>query len=490
MKQLLTEININDTHLQAEYDIYQDGKYVSTVPCHSFVGNFMRYLQSAFVQDQTDAYVTLTNYPSNTCNISSISGLIAYPQYPLQINVNNTHGLYHRDKVTIAGVNGCTNANGTFYVGYNPGSFGFCIYYDDYLIKPVPMNALYTSGGSLTARQKRVEYDNTFNLNFHANAGDTTSGIILGRGTNPVSVNDSDLQTRIAHGTGTNQLSYTAVTTNIPAIDAPANTTCQFTSSRGFTNSSAADITVTEVGIVCLVYEASANNQYAMLISRDVLSSPIIIPIGKTLTLNYRIKAVPAANGGLVRGFIESLYQQNYTLAANMTDIHGTTRSVGAIYAANYRGNTAAGRSANVATTGNSTGLAPMLNLAGPVGGEMNSSTLGLVIGSGITAPTVADTTMAGWILTGSGIGQLATHGTYVEQTVVDATTNSAYLDLTKIVENRSLAPVTIKEVGYTGLAGAFVGYLMARLVLDPGDYLTLNPTEYAKIKLRLRLYA
>ena len=115
----------------------------------------------------------------------------------------------------------------------------------------------------------------------NAGSGIDTFGPVVGTGTTDPAWGDYNLGTKIAHGTGTGQLSYGAVTFNAPVTDGNDR---YFEVIRVFTNLSGASITVYEFGIIC--YTGS----YYFLVCRDVNASGIEIPNGQALTLTYKIK--------------------------------------------------------------------------------------------------------------------------------------------------------------------------------------------------------
>lgn len=111
-----------------------------------------------------------------------------------------------------------------------------------------------------------------------AAAGTSSRGIVLGTGDAAVTINDYQLQTQIAHGTGGGQLQYGGMTFAAPSATA---STSQYMLTRPFSNGSAGDITVKEIGVY------AGSNGYNFLIIRDVLSPTITVPVGQTLTINY-----------------------------------------------------------------------------------------------------------------------------------------------------------------------------------------------------------
>jgi hypothetical protein len=113
----------------------------------------------------------------------------------------------------------------------------------------------------------------------NAGAGVDTYGILIGASDTPVSIGQYNLGSKIAHGTGSGQMSYG--TTTVEAIT--KNTTWFFRIVRTFTNNSGATITVREIGLFIQV----TNPTKQVMLARDVLTSPINVPAGSTLTLRY-----------------------------------------------------------------------------------------------------------------------------------------------------------------------------------------------------------
>ena len=115
-----------------------------------------------------------------------------------------------------------------------------------------------------------------------AGAGDDTFGIVVGTGDTPVTADDYNLASKIAHGTGAGQLSYGAVTLYDPFV---SDYTVKQRIARSFTNNSGADITVKEIG---LIVKTSVDN-YLVMIIRDVIT-PLTIPDGGKSMIRYYIK--------------------------------------------------------------------------------------------------------------------------------------------------------------------------------------------------------
>ena len=116
-----------------------------------------------------------------------------------------------------------------------------------------------------------------------AGEGDDTFGIVVGTGNTPVTADDYNLESKIAHGTDAGQLSYGAVTLYDPVV-VDGNTVKQQII-RSFTNNSGTDITVNEIG---LIVKTSGDN-YLVMIIRDVINS-LTIPDGGKCMIRYYIK--------------------------------------------------------------------------------------------------------------------------------------------------------------------------------------------------------
>lgn len=125
-----------------------------------------------------------------------------------------------------------------------------------------------------------------------AGVGVTGYGIVVGTGITAPNIDDYDLETLIANGSGVGQMSYGAMTFGLPTSDP---TTSHFTLTRDFSNNSGATITVNEVGVRVRANVLKYNQSWAtayFLIIRDVISGGIDVPNGQTLTVNYREQAV------------------------------------------------------------------------------------------------------------------------------------------------------------------------------------------------------
>ena len=116
-----------------------------------------------------------------------------------------------------------------------------------------------------------------------APSGNNNYGIVVGTGTNAVTISNYALQTKIATGTGAGELSYGACTVDSDVtID---GSTAYFQIYRTFTNSSGAGITIQEIGIIKLITGTS----YYFLLERSLSENTIADAASATLTYKISI---------------------------------------------------------------------------------------------------------------------------------------------------------------------------------------------------------
>jgi hypothetical protein len=144
-----------------------------------------------------------------------------------------------------------------------------------------------TGGGSATfygSRAVTITGENS-PMKCNAASADDSFGIQVGSGTTPVSRDDYALATKISHGTAAGQLAYGTMTIETVNGTPPES---QFRIIRTFSNSTADAITVYEIGLA--ISNRWADVETKFLIARDVLSAPVTVPAGATLTIRYIFK--------------------------------------------------------------------------------------------------------------------------------------------------------------------------------------------------------
>ena len=115
-----------------------------------------------------------------------------------------------------------------------------------------------------------------------------TWGLLVGSGTNAESFEDYTLQTKIAHGTGSGQLSYGAGQAHSVSYTAGTKV-FEDELVRYFNNNSGAAIDVNEVGMIFRVGVAFYTTA-RILLARDKLASTVTVPNTGQLKVTYTIE--------------------------------------------------------------------------------------------------------------------------------------------------------------------------------------------------------
>jgi len=119
--------------------------------------------------------------------------------------------------------------------------------------------------------------------------------IQVGSGSQPNPSSATKLAAPISNGSGSGQLIYGAL--SIPSSIMVSGSSAYFYIAQTFTNQSGAVINITEVGIVLNLYTARSyqcsTNVGQVLVWYDVLSSPISVPNGGSVTIYYTFTVNP-----------------------------------------------------------------------------------------------------------------------------------------------------------------------------------------------------
>ena len=130
-------------------------------------------------------------------------------------------------------------------------------------------------------------YPNLYNENeyifcFREFEGYTRYGILVGNGTTSVTLDDYNLASKIAHGTGAGQLYYYEVDTR-HYTDSDRSYLEVY---RLLVNKSESNVTVSEVGLVFRERDASGAH-YFFLILRDLVDPAVTVEPAQTLQVRY-----------------------------------------------------------------------------------------------------------------------------------------------------------------------------------------------------------
>jgi len=122
------------------------------------------------------------------------------------------------------------------------------------------------------------------NFNINAGLGIVTHGILVGTGTNAVTISDYVLQTPIAHGNGAGQLYYNAVAFDDADVTV-SGSDCYYDCKRFIENNSGGDINIKEIGVVC----TGSASSYKFLIDRTLYNKTITNGTGARFIYRFEI---------------------------------------------------------------------------------------------------------------------------------------------------------------------------------------------------------
>ncbi|OBW63353.1 MAG: hypothetical protein A9183_00740 [Dehalococcoides mccartyi] len=133
---------------------------------------------------------------------------------------------------------------------------------------------------------------NSAGFGYLGGAGVNNAGIVIGSGINAEDFEGYSLQTIITNGSGAGQMSFVASEAHSTTYNAGTRTLTN-TLVRYFNNNSSGDVTVNEVGIYSWVVNGYiGGNQYRVMVTRDKLGSPVVIPASGQLKITYTVSLV------------------------------------------------------------------------------------------------------------------------------------------------------------------------------------------------------
>jgi len=135
-----------------------------------------------------------------------------------------------------------------------------------------------------TGNTNRTVYSAATDFAINALLGITTYGIVVGTGTNAVTISDYVLQTPIAHGNGASQLYYNAMAFDGTDVTV-SGSDCYYDCKRFIENNSGGDIGVKEIGAICL----GAPSQWNFLIDRTLYDKTITNGTGARFIYRFKI---------------------------------------------------------------------------------------------------------------------------------------------------------------------------------------------------------
>ncbi|PKD43751.1 hypothetical protein [Rhodohalobacter barkolensis] len=301
--------------------------------------------------------------------------------------------------------------------------------------------------------------------------------VIVGRSNKPVQVDDIYLWDRIMHGSGDGLLAHGTVSVSPLTTDKP---TSRFTISQPFTNAGTTPIDVNEIGISCSFADNGYSNGQGYAIVRDTLDTPVSIPVGKTLSVDYEliVRLSPDTQDtdtdGTNSGFLQ-MFMNRIRLLAN-SDNYGY---------------------ANFLNCASSPGLGHMVDNSG-----LNPSLFGIKLGDNNQFTSMTDEKLNINDITRNGFdhgdqdGQLYHYGTDISLVNYDFQSNKATFSIKRIFENKGSVATDVKEIGLFGNINTSTNFsalspaLLARTALGPADQFTINPGEFVQVEYVVEVIA
>jgi len=150
--------------------------------------------------------------------------------------------------------------------------------------------ATNTGGSAVTIQIVEQEYQpRATAICANGEAGDSNKGIVVGKGSTPVTNDDYALEEQCVHGEGTDQLLHSA--TSWSGLDIEGDYVVA-TAERVFTNNSGAAITLNEIGMYVYAwyaYSSYLRNIGTIMILRDVISALTVNHL-QAAGVQYKIK--------------------------------------------------------------------------------------------------------------------------------------------------------------------------------------------------------
>ena len=499
MKTVRNKLTVGKQHqgLDLYCSIKMDGKELQRFRSRSFLGGFAWILQS-LMHNGRERKLGHTGWGTNWAdgrnntldntyfNITSNNG----GGTPLEISISSTSVLNgFRDKedphANYVYICGAPDFNG-MYRGVATASNRVELYHLDG--SPVDGSAGTPVGGKCVPTvgfHDRHVRENNEAGHFAANSFQSWQ-IIVGKAANPVSIEDVYLWDRIMPGNGNGQLDHGNLSLSPITTDKP---TSRFTLSKPFTNLGEEDVTVSEIGILAHVANASASNDsyqkgngMGYLVVRDTLDSPVSIPSGKTLSIDYELVVrlspdtqdtdADGTNGGFLQVFMERVRNISQNTNSARADYFSLASGVG---------KTSVNRESGYFSDQYGIRL-----------GDDNQFTSMTDQGLNINDES-RNGYRHGW-----ADGELYHYGNDVTQVVYDLTGNKAVFSVARIFENRTADPIQVREIGlfgnyFTGSTtnqSSWAPRLLARTALAPADQFTIAAGEYVKVEYQIEVIA
>lgn len=162
----------------------------------------------------------------------------------------------------------------------------------NYIVTGSPPSATYLTNvtlvnGSVIAGSSFAANVASFALRRNADSrgvvGDANFGIVVGTGSTTPTISDTSLVTKIAHGTGSGQLSYADVEIDGVTV---SGATASWSYKRVFTNNSGASITINETAMYAL---GPLVTTAAVMLCRDIISGGRLVGNTQSVEVKYTV---------------------------------------------------------------------------------------------------------------------------------------------------------------------------------------------------------
>ncbi len=296
--------------------------------------------------------------------------------------------------------------------------------------------------------------DNYSYMSLEGDYGIDHTGIIVGRSSNAVDIDDYELVSKCSHGTSTNQLEYSFTKVYEPET---VSSNYLLKIRRMFANYSGTSINVREVGILCNTSATASTSTNTYLISRDILNedtTPIDIAIADNQSFSVTFNIYHTVASGFTGNYFKTLYglfSEEYN--------YGVVFTSGAVNSSNLTSN-----------------FHTFFDTATPAYGD---SSYGILVGRGNTAISLTDYQMDDQIAHGSSADQLLYWEQEFTSPIVGASDTS--FQLKRTFYNDTSSDIDIEEAGVYGYNGGAADETMLIRVVFP-TAITLQATESVKI--------
>jgi hypothetical protein len=304
--------------------------------------------------------------------------------------------------------------------------------------------------------------DETYGI--RSGIGTDTWGLQVGSGasgTYPETFDDYILGAIINTGTSAGQLVYSNSPTPIPSwTSGVSGGTWAYTLNRFFDNYSGGTITVKEIGLV--TRGAAGNNAKNVMVARDSISD-LSIANNQQARLNYTISMTYSNLGPLTRMYYNLMFMQHCAVGNDYPNVafgDGSLR----VRAYNSAGDQNYAYIYSLRTNNNlDTHGTYSLGLYAQSGVNYT----GAAVGTGSTAFSFDDRTLATLIAHGTGSSQMS----YSASETITRTWSDPTMTIrtAKTITNNSAASITVNEIGFFinyAANGGYTGFLIYREVL------------------------